>query len=93
MNIQEEREAAEKLKAWKMREFYKESPEAKKQRRKEICSKCRHWGGECCSYVINTGHQKPCPGSLCIEYGIFEEATDENKKRVKPKVVMYNRKN
>ena len=34
----------------------------------EYCRSCYHWSTNCCLYILNTGHRRPCPaGGGCTE--------------------------
>lgn len=73
-------EEAEKLMRWKVQVDSRESEEEFKKRIKTVCKKCVHWGGGVCNYLIDTGHQRPCPYTLCKEMGVYERKKRDVKK-------------
>ncbi len=63
---------AEHLMRWKVEIASAENPKDRKKRITDTCSKCTHWDGVLCRYALDVGHQRPCPGVLCREMGVFE---------------------
>ena len=62
--------AAEELMKWKHAVQSQESKEDREKRIKKVCKKCIYWSG-CCNYILDEGHQRPCPSTMCKEMGVY----------------------
>ena len=73
--IEKKQREAWKLMQWKLEESKKEPPEEKEKRRKEVCTECGYWdkSSKCCIYILYEKRQRPCPGSQCVEKGVFRK--------------------
>ena len=65
-------EEALELMRWKVRVQNEESKEERKNRIENTCKKCIHWTGNC-NYILDMGHQRPCPSTMFREMGVFKE--------------------